>query len=152
MANQQVELDLQTMAIHRCHLGLVEHLLRFLQIDLTTHTFERDDHEAHEYHVTIQYSPEQGALTPEWHCDYCQLLFTYAKVYNWRLDILYNWMRQIAPLELPPRADHTEMIHYLRPPFSQIPPDDMLNIIDIAMQWNPALQPVHNEPPHQDQN
>ena len=81
MANQQVELDLQTMATHRRHLGLVERLLRFLQTDLTTHTFERDDHETHEYHVTVQYSPERGALTPVWHCGYCQLLFTYAKAY-----------------------------------------------------------------------
>ena len=45
-------------------------------------------------------------------------------------------MRQIALLELPPRADRTEMTHYLRPPFPQIPPDDMLNIIDTATQWN----------------
>ena len=35
-------------------------------------------------------------------------------------------MRQSAPLELPPRAGHTEMIHYLRPPLPKIPPDDIL--------------------------
>ena len=56
MANQQVELDLQTMATHCHHLGLAEHILRFLQTDLTTHTFEWDDHEAHEHHVTVQYA------------------------------------------------------------------------------------------------
>ena len=158
MANQQVELDLQTMTTHHCHLGLVEHILRFLQINLTTHIFEQDDHKAHEYHATLQYSPKQDALTPVWHYDYSQLLFTHAKAYNWRLGILYNWMWQIAPLELPPRADHTEMIHFLRFPFFQIPPDDMLHIIDTATQQNPACQPVHNDPqpvhndpPHQDQ-
>ena len=50
------------------------------------------------------------------------------------------------------------MIHFLRFPFFQIPPDDMLHIIDTATQQNPACQPVHNDPqpvhndpPHQDQ-
>ena len=60
-------------------------------------------------------------------------------------------MRQIAPLELPPRANHIEMTHYLRTPFPQIPPDDMLNIIEAATQRNPLPQPANNDPPHQDQ-
>jgi hypothetical protein len=146
MADQQ-ELHLQTMAHLRLHLGLVERLLRFLRTELTNHTLERDDHEAHEYLTTIHYSPEHGALLPVWHCNYCKLLFTYAKVYNQRLNVLYGQMRQLDPLGIPPRTDRTEMTHYLRPPFPQIPPDDLLEIIETATQWHPMPGPPTDAPP-----
>lgn len=57
-------------------------------------------------------------------------------------------MRQMAPLELPPRIDHSKMIHYLRPPFPQIPPDDMLNIIKTATHQNPSPSHDNELPPH----
>jgi hypothetical protein len=53
MADRLLEMDQQTIAKYRHHQGLVEHLLRFLQTELNSHTFELDDHEAHEYHTRI---------------------------------------------------------------------------------------------------
>jgi hypothetical protein len=60
---------------------------------------------------------------------------------------VYGQMRQFDPLGLPPRTDQTEMTHYLRPPFPQIPPDDLLAIIETATQWHPMPGPPDNAPP-----
>jgi hypothetical protein len=147
MADRIFEMDQQNIVKYRHHQGLVESLPRFLQTELNSNTFERDDHEAHKYHATIQYNPEQGVLHPIWHCNYCHLLFTYAKSYNRRIDNLYTQIRQLDQLRYPARANRMEMIQYLRPPFQQIPPDDMLAIIQTATRRYPSPILDKEEPP-----
>jgi hypothetical protein len=146
-------MDQQTIAKYCHHQGLVERLLRFLQTELNSHTFERDDHEAREYHATIQYNPEQDVLHPIWHCNYCHLLFTYAKSYNRRLDDLYTQIRQLNQLRYPARANWMEMIHYLQPPFPRIPPGDMSAIIQTATRRypSPILEEEEAPPLNQEQ-
>ena len=64
-----------------------------------------------------QHEPGPEHLAMVWHCDYCHVVYTHVSYLNARHNELYSHLWSIDSIRYPPRAEQTDLINQLCPPF-----------------------------------
>ena len=125
--------------------NLLDHLLWTLNNQLSNHNRIADGVYQAQYHVSTyldtQHEPGPERLAIVWQCDYCHAVYTHASYLNARHDELYSRLWSIDSIRYPPRAERTDMINRLRPPFPLVPFDMLVEA------YQPPIPTDHSPEP-----
>jgi hypothetical protein len=131
--------------------NLLDHLLWTLNNQLSNHNRKVDGVYQSQYHTSMylntQHEPGPERLAIAWHCDYCHAVYTHASYLNARHNELYSHLNSIDPIRHPPRAERTDMINRLRPPFFLVPFDMLVEAYTPPTPANCSPEPEDTPDP-----